>query len=227
MRRKVKYVMPHRRRREGKTDYRLRLKLLKSRKPRFVVRKSNKNVICQVIKYEEKGDKTIASAEASELKHFGWYFNSANLPSAYLTGLLCAQRAKKHKIKELVFDIGLYAKTRGNILFAALKGALDGGMEIPYNEEILPSDDRICGKHIVAYAEKLKGEDPAKYRKQFSGYLKAKLEIKDLPLIFENVKNKILETKGEKVKKHMDMKHKTKNEKTDDEKAHIHIKTKS
>ncbi|MEM5871426.1 MAG: 50S ribosomal protein L18 [Candidatus Aenigmatarchaeota archaeon] len=197
MRRKRRYLMPHRRKREGKTDYRLRLRLLKSRKPRFVVRKSNNNIICQLIKYEPNGDKVITSAEARELKKLGWPFHTGSLPSAYLTGLLCAERAKKHKVKEAVLDAGPYVITKGNCIFSALKGAIATGLKIPHSEEVLPSDERISGLHIVAYAEKLQKENVAQFKRQFSAYIKQKIDIKEMPKIFEEVKNKIIEGKGE------------------------------
>ncbi len=191
MRRPKRLRVPHRRRREGKTDYRLRLKLLKSGKPRLVVRKSLNHIICQIVKYERDGDRTLVSAHSRELRKFGWKFHCGNIPSAYLTGLLCARKAKEHKIAQVVLDIGLYTSTPGNRLYSALRGALDGGLEIPHSEEILPKPDRIAGKHIAEYAEKLKSEDPSKFKRVFSSYLKNKLDPKDMPKVFEEVKRKI------------------------------------
>ena len=49
---------------------------------------------------------------------------------------------------EAILDIGLAASTPGNRVFAALKGMVDAGLEIPHGEEVLPSDDRINGSHI-------------------------------------------------------------------------------
>ncbi len=198
--RRSKRRIPHRRKREGKTDYRLRLRLLKSRKPRFVVRKSLNNVICQVIRYEPEGDKVLVSADSKELKKFGWKFHCGNMPAAYLTGLLCAERAKRHRIKEAVLDIGLYASTPGNRLYSALKGALDGGLEIPHSGDALPKPERFAGEHIAKYAEKLKSENPSKFKKVFSAYLKKKLDPKDMPKVFENVKKKISSGTGERKK---------------------------
>ncbi|NIP40903.1 MAG: 50S ribosomal protein L18 [Candidatus Aenigmarchaeota archaeon] len=176
MRRRKRYVSPHRRKGEGKTDYRLRLRLLKSGKPRLVVRKSLKNIICQIVKYESEGDKTIVTGDSKELKKFGWKFHGGNVPSAYLTGLLCAEKAKKHKIGKAVLDIGLYASTPGNRLYSALKGAIDGGLEIPHSEDVLPKTERLAGKHIADYNKKLK----------------------DMPEIFEKTKNNILKGRAEK-----------------------------
>lgn len=202
MRGTPKLILPHRRHREGRTDYHLRLTLLKSRKPRLVVRRSLNNFICQIVRFEEKGDIVMASADSKELKAFGWKFHCGNMPAAYLTGLLCAERAKKHKISEAILDVGLYLTTPGNSLFSALKGAVDGGLEIPHSEEILPANDRISGKHISEYAEKIKAENPAKYKRIFSSYLRDKADPKEMPAMFEETKKKILDSKGERAKTH-------------------------
>tara|TARA_B100001750_G_scaffold248078_1_gene276548 strand:- start:4009 stop:4251 length:243 start_codon:yes stop_codon:yes gene_type:complete len=50
--------------------------------------------------------------------------------------------------EEAILDIGLAASTRGNRVFAALKGMVDAGMEIPHGEDVLPDDGRINGSHI-------------------------------------------------------------------------------
>ena len=65
-----KFRMPFKRRLEGKTNYRKRLRLLLSRKPRLVVRKSLKHVRAQIIEFDPVGDKTIVSASTEELKKF-------------------------------------------------------------------------------------------------------------------------------------------------------------
>src|SRR3972149_3806725 len=107
MRRMSSQIMPHRRRREQRTDYRQRLRLLKSRKPRFVVRASVNSITCQIISHDTKGDRTLVSATSLELKKHGWKGHTGNIPAAYLTGFLCGQKAKKHKVKEAILDMGL------------------------------------------------------------------------------------------------------------------------
>ncbi|NOZ81572.1 MAG: 50S ribosomal protein L18 [Candidatus Micrarchaeota archaeon] len=139
--------VPHRRRREKKTDYRKRLKLLKSGKIRLVVRKSLKHMRVQFIEYAENGDRVVASAFSKELEKMGWKWNCGNVPAAYLTGLLAGIRAAG-KIKEAILDTGLQVSTKGSRIYAALKGVLDSGIHIPHSPEILPSEDRILGKHI-------------------------------------------------------------------------------
>src|SRR3989344_7695497 len=100
------YVVHFKRRREGKTDYAKRLALLKSGKPRLVVRKTNRFVIVQVISWTEKGDQTVACATSKALGNFGFQGKS-NSPSAYLTGLLCGVKAKAKGVGEIVLDVGL------------------------------------------------------------------------------------------------------------------------
>lgn len=148
------HKVPHRRRREGKTDYRLRLKLLKSGKPKLVVRKSSNNLTCQIIQHNTGGDRTVVSADSRELVKLGWKAHRGNIPSAYLTGLLCGVRAKKEKISGAILDIGLYESTKGSRLYGALLGALDAGLKIPHSQDILPSEERIRGKHTNERLEK-------------------------------------------------------------------------
>ncbi len=187
-----KIVLPHRRRKEGKTNYRKRLDLLKSHQSRLVVRKSSKNIYCQLVNYEVKGDKTVASSSSKDLGKFGWTSFAGNLPAAYLTGLLLGVKAKKAKLSNAILDKGLYETVHGTRLFATLKGAIDGGLEIPHSEEAFPSAERMSGKHIADYAAKLKKEKPTIYKKQFSAYLEKKVSPEEVPKLFESVKAKIL-----------------------------------
>ncbi len=139
------YKVPFRRRREQKTDYNQRLNLLKSGKPRLVVRLSNQHTRVQVSEYRTEGDTNQAQTLSKELEEYGWDGNTGNLPAAYLTGFLAA---KKAEADEAVLDIGLKEKKDGGRVFAALKGAIDAGMNIPAGEEIFPSESRIRGEHI-------------------------------------------------------------------------------
>ncbi len=145
------YRVGFRRRKEGKTDYKKRLKLVKSRKPRMVVRIKNRQIITQLVEFSEIGDKIIVSASSHELKKFGWDGHPGNAPSAYLTGLLLGIRAIKKGYKEAILDIGLHTPVPGSNVYAALKGALDSGLEIPHSDDVIPSDDRINGNLISEY----------------------------------------------------------------------------
>ena len=145
------YRVPFRRRREGKTDYRKRLELLLSRKPRVVVRRSNKLIRIQLIKEDSKGDRTILSSNSSELRNYGYDGGLSNIPAAYLTGLLFGKKATEDDFGEAIFDSGLQAPVHGSALFAALKGAIISGMEIPHDPSVFPPDERLRGEHIAAY----------------------------------------------------------------------------
>jgi large subunit ribosomal protein L18 len=140
--------VPFRRRREQKTDYRLRKNLLMSGLPRAVVRCTSRNVYVQLAKFETKGDVILASATTKELNKMGWTHATGNITSAYLVGYLAGTRAKNCKIDKAVLDIGLRTPTKGSKVFAALKGLLDAGMEIPHNEVVFPNEERISGSHI-------------------------------------------------------------------------------
>ena len=136
----------------GKTDYKKRLSLVKSREIRLVVRKALRNLQAQLIEYNENGDKIILSASTKELeKKFNLKSPKSNLPAAYLLGLLIGKKALKKGIKKAILDIGMYRSVKGSKLYGVLKGALDAGLSIPHSKETLPSNDRITGKHIVDY----------------------------------------------------------------------------
>ena len=143
-----RFAVKFRRRREGNTNYNRRLSSLKSRKPRLVIRKSNKYIICQIINYDKSGDKTLVSISSKSLQKSGWKHGCNNLSAAYLTGFLTGLYAKKSKIKEVILDHGLYTKTKGSKIYSALKGVLDAGIQVPHGENIFPSDERISGEHI-------------------------------------------------------------------------------
>ena len=151
-----RYRVPFRRRREGRTDYYLRRKLVISGLPRLVARKTLKHTITHIVIAQPEGDKTLVYAHSKELvQKYGWLGGTGNLPAAYLTGLLVGHKALKAGIKKAILDIGLHRPTKGNRVFAVLKGAVDAGLEIPHGEEILPDDSRIRGEHIAKYAELL------------------------------------------------------------------------
>lgn len=146
-----RYFVPFRRRREGKTDYYQRTRLVVAEVPRMVVRKTNRHIIIQLVTAEMEGDKTLVAANSAELEKYGYKGSTSNTPAAYLTGMLFAAKAKKARYDRAILDIGLNRATPGARVFAALKGAVEAGLEIPHGEEILPSDERVRGAHIAAY----------------------------------------------------------------------------
>ncbi|WP_132059691.1 50S ribosomal protein L18 [Halorussus amylolyticus] len=150
-----RYTVPMRRRREVRTDYHQRLRLLKSGKPRLVARKSNQHVRAQLVTMGPGGDETVASAFSGDLEEYGWEAPTGNLPSAYLTGYLLGKRARDAGYEEAVLDIGLNTATPGNQAFAVQEGAIDAGLDIPHNESVLADWSRTRGEHIAEYAEQL------------------------------------------------------------------------
>lgn len=138
----------YKRKKEGRTDYKKRLKLLSSKKLRLAVRKSLKNINAQIIEYHDNGDKTLVSANTKELVKLGWKSSRRNTPSAYLIGLIIAAKAKKKEIKEAILDIGLSKSIKNAIQYAVLKGAIDGGLKIPHSSDLLPDEKRLSGEHI-------------------------------------------------------------------------------
>lgn len=183
-----KYKVAFRRRREGKTDYSARLKLVDLDKNRLVVRISNANVIVQIIKIGKNGDETIVSAHTKELQKLGWLGGTKNTSVAYLTAYLCAKKALAIGVDSAVLDIGLKPSVKGSKVFAALKGAVDAGLDVPHGDSVIPSEDRISGEHIAEYSKLLNEED---LKRRFSQYLKRGLQPVNLPNHFEDIKNKI------------------------------------
>jgi large subunit ribosomal protein L18 len=141
--------VPFRRRREGRTNYRTRLALLKSQETRLVVRRTNGNVIVQFVDWTQGGDAVKATAVAQELAKLGWEGSAKNTPAAYLTGLLAGKRAAAAGVESAVLDIGRHTPTKGSRVFAALKGVLDAGIDVPHGgEDIYPSEDRLNGTFL-------------------------------------------------------------------------------
>jgi large subunit ribosomal protein L18 len=196
-----RYKVPFRRRREGLTNYRKRRKYLLSRKPRLVVRKTNRHIIAQVVVAKPQGDVTVVGADTRILTKFGWKGDENNTAAAYLLGLVVGYKARARGVKEAILDIGLHRPAPGARVFAVLKGALDAGLEIPHGEDVLPDEERIRGEHVARYAEKLKKENPEAYKARFSRYLQRGLEPEKLPEHFDEVKKKIVEHYEKKLAK--------------------------
>jgi len=139
------------RRQRGLTDYSLRLKLLKSKMTRVVVRRSNKNMLVQLVNYNDKGDKILTSARSTDLVKLGFKLNTGNISSAYLTGYLAGKRALKAKFKdECIVDLGLQTVLYGSRIFAAIKGLKDSGIKVRVKEDVFPPQERLEGNHLKA-----------------------------------------------------------------------------
>ncbi len=183
---KKTYKTKFRRRAEGKTNYEKRLALVKSGKVRIAVRKTDKRIIAQAIKYNRVGDETIANADSRELMKFGFY-GTNNTPSAYLTGLLIGKRLLAKGEKIAILDIGLRTPSHGNVLFGALKGISDSGISIKHNPQAIPKEDRINATELDKYAKTL-GD---KAEKMFSRYIKAGIKIGEFNKAFSITKTEI------------------------------------
>ncbi|MEM0349430.1 MAG: 50S ribosomal protein L18 [Candidatus Caldarchaeum sp.] len=152
-----------RRRRQGHTDYRKRLKLVKSRIERLVIRRGCRRIVVQIVKSKAGGDETLVTVGSEVLRKYGWKASLKSVPAAYLTGLLAGRKALEKNVEKAIVDIGVYRSVKGSRLYAVVKGALDAGLEIPVSEEVLPSDERIHGKHISDYVAKI-ADNPVGYQ---------------------------------------------------------------
>ena len=147
-----------RRRRESKTNYTKRLLLLKGGTPRLVVRKSNKYILLQVVESKHAQDKVICEVSTKEFLRYGWPKEKSgslkSLAAAYLAGMLLANKALAgkgskdpsghvRKVEKVILDSGLIPSTKGSRVYAAVKGVVDGKLEIPHDPEVLPSDEMI------------------------------------------------------------------------------------
>jgi len=234
-----RFQVKYRRRREGKTDYYARKRLVaqdknkyNSPKYRFVVRFTNKDIICQVMSSKIEGDVCHTAAYAHELPRYGLPVGLTNYAAAYCTGLLCARRLlQKYKLDtkfpgteevdgefeecyvhneedgedgpaafHALLDVGLKPTTLGSKLFAAMKGAFDGGLEIPHSEKKFfgydpdgkeydagEHRDHIFGGHVRDYMESMEADDPDKYALHFSKFVEAGIGADDLEELYGKV----------------------------------------
>ncbi|OMJ16502.1 60S ribosomal protein L5 [Smittium culicis] len=228
-----RYQTKFRRRREGKTDYYARKRLIvqaknkyNSPKYRLVVRFTNTDVVCQIVYAKIQGDFVLASAYSHELPKYGVKVGLTNWSAAYCTGLLVARRvltklglADKYagvveadgtfSITESVdesarpfkafLDVGLKRTTTGAKIFAAMKGASDGGIYVPHSESRFPGFDveskqldaevlrkYIYGGHVSEYMSQLEEEDEEKYKSHFSRFIAAGIDADSVEDMYKN-----------------------------------------
>ncbi|VDI63736.1 large subunit ribosomal protein L5e [Mytilus galloprovincialis] len=179
-------------------------------KYRMIVRFTNKDIICQIAYARIEGDYIICAAYAHELPRYGVKVGLTNYAAAYCTGLLLARRLLKQlKLDEIYqgqtkidgdefsnedvdgqpgafrcyLDVGLFRTTTGARVFGAMKGAVDGGLDIPHSNKRFPGydgsefkadvhKDHIFGKHVSDYMKQLEEEDDDAYKRQFSQFIK-------------------------------------------------------
>jgi large subunit ribosomal protein L5e len=193
----------------------------KTPKYRFVVRITNKDIITQVFSSDLTHDVCLASAYSHELPRYGIQLGLTNYAAAYATGLLLARRVNvKYGLAEMyegnttvdgadynveesgerapfkaLLDIGLTRTTTGARIFGCLKGACDGGLDVPHKDRRFPGSKReegewvadpevhrkyIFGGHVSDYMNKLQGEDEEAYNRQFKRYIDAGIGADDL-----------------------------------------------
>lgn len=163
------YQVPHRRRREQRTDYETRLELLKSGRPRAVIRRSNNHVRIQLVEYSPEGDETVASAASEHLSEHGWDNHTGNLPAAYLTGYLAGARAQEEGIDDAVVDIGLQNNQHSTRIYAAIKGLIDAGVHVNASEEVFPAERRLHGEHIDEHRDTNIADDVEDVKESIDG----------------------------------------------------------
>merc|ERR1711924_454712 len=105
-----------------------------------------------------------------------------------------------------VLDVGLIRTTTGAKVFGALKGAVDGGLNIPHSDKRFPGYDPdakeldgethkkyICGGHVAEYMELLEEEDPDRYQTQFANYIEKDIEADSLEEMYQKAHEAIRE----------------------------------
>jgi len=103
-----------------------------------------------------------------------------------------------------LLDVGCKPTTTGCRIFGAMKGAADGGLDVPHSEKRFPGYDRdakeydadmhrerIFGGHVGEYMEYLEEEDNQKYQEQFASYLANDIDSEGLEELYEGVHEKI------------------------------------
>jgi len=100
-------------------------------------------------------------------------------------------KARQKKIMSVIADLGNYTSVKQSRLYAAIKGVKDAGVNVPCAVEVMPSLDRLSGKHIAVYAAQLAKLDVQKYQKYFSRYLKINTKPEALPELFAQTVKKL------------------------------------
>jgi len=213
-----RYQVKYRRRRECKTDYYARKRLItqdknkyKSPKYRLVVRVTNRDIISQIVAADLTHDVVLASAYSHELHRYGIKLGLTNYAAAYATGLLLARRVNaKYTLAyegqtnvdgelfnveaseegsapfKALLDIGLARSTTGARVWGVLKGAVDGGLDVPHNDHRFPGSKKengewaadpkvhrkyIFGLHVAEYMKSLEESNEEAFGKQFKRYI--------------------------------------------------------
>lgn len=130
-----------------------------------------------------------------EIKTTEWTADSGRKRVLYV-----AEADAERKPFRALLDVGVRNTTRGNRVFGALKGASDGGLDVPHNEKRFPGYDaakkeydasahraRIFGGHVAEYMTKLQEDNGEKYAKQFAAYEKSGVSGDGLEELYTSV----------------------------------------
>jgi len=247
-----RFQVKFRRRREGKTDFFARKRLViqdknkyNTPKYRMIVRFSNTDVCCQIAYARLEGDIVIGAAYSHELPRYGVKVGLTNYAAAYCTGLLLARRMLQKFNLDTVYegnteingemynvedndegpgafraclDVGLARTSTGAKVFAALKGAVDGGLDIPHSEKRFPGYDaeskslnaevhraHIFGQHVADYMNNLAEEDEEAFKRQFSRYIKLGITADSIEAMYTNAHKAIRADPSPKAKSDKDV----------------------
>jgi large subunit ribosomal protein L18 len=141
-----------RRRKENKTDYLKRLKLLKGEKPRIVFRKTNKFILSEYTVSKEAQDRVIVGMDSRKLNEYAWPKNAQgslkSITASYLTGYLTGKLIIKQKLETPIVDTGMNRMIHKNKIYAFLKGIIDAGIKINCDKKLFPEESRIKGQHL-------------------------------------------------------------------------------
>ena len=141
-----------RRRKENRTDYLKRLKLLKGETPRIVFRKTNKYIISEYTVSKEAQDSVVMGMDSRKLNEYGWPKTAQgslkSITASYLTGYLTGKTILKQKLAEPILDAGMNRVLHKNKIYAFLKGLIDSGIKINCKKEFFPEEERIKGDHL-------------------------------------------------------------------------------
>lgn len=151
-------ILAKRRRLENKTNYSKRLRLLEGRKPRVVIRKTNKYVILQYVESQAAQDLIRVTVNSKDLLEYGWPEAKAgslkSLGAAYLVGILFGNKIKK--LKPAILDTGLIRSTKASKIYSAVKGINETGFKLPCSEKVMPEESRIKSENIKEFFDKVK-----------------------------------------------------------------------
>ena len=158
-----------RRRKESKTNYHKRLKLLKSGLPRVVFRKTNKYVIAQYVESKEAQDIIRMGITSKQLFKYGWPLefkgSLKSIPASYLSGFLIGKKIIKNNLQDPIVDFGMMRVLNKTKVYSFIKGMMDSGIKIKCKEECFPDEERIRGKNMKKDFSKMFDEIKSKIEK--------------------------------------------------------------